>query len=383
MQLRRAARADRRRAEGTSTAANGTALLGVVALAAGFDVVLVAGGTWWAVLVLVGLSLLGRRWFQRVGVVSVAVGPDGVQLLDADLVQRFERGEVGAVGVWRTGRSGRLRAGRTDPGQVVVLDPWGRVAAARISRGMAVAALRRACEAQGVRWVGEVEVDAGRLAAAGWPEGVELPPGPPAASDGSAEAALAGAARSARRRGTAYGLATVGVLAVGWAVTRSSTSTLAVDVVRAACLLVFVDAVLELGQVALDAGHLRAAHRILSVAGWRPVDVVVVQGAPADRGAVASVELDPDSGAPRSSWLVEGGTGAWPPSSRRGWLLLAEEPDGERAVLAEPDRSELAVVRANGGFLRADAIHRWAREQARPAPGRAGPAGGSGGMLGG
>jgi hypothetical protein len=158
------------------------------------------------------------------------------------------------------------------------------------------------------------------------------------------------------------------VLVVGWAIARWSAPTLVVGLVRAACILVFVDAVLELGQLALHGWQLHTAGAILAAASWQPVEAVVVRGAPADRSATASVILDPDTGRAVHSFLVEAGAPGWPPSTGRSWYLLAIGPDGDRAVLAEPDRSELAVVRARGGFLRAEQIHRWARRQAEGAP---------------
>ncbi len=343
--------------------ANGAALLGVLALAVGFDVVLFARGAWYSMLVVVALAVIARTWFLRVGLLGVSVGPVSIRLVDATLAQTFERAEVGGLGYDGAADARRLSGRWSRPGRLVVLDPWGRVLAARPAVGLSVRKLARAAESQGIRWVGVAPVELDELAPTGWPAGVPSPDGAPGLLDGRAAARLRSEAAAVRRRALAYATATAIVLVGGWSAARWTGPTIAVDLVRAACVLVFVDAALELGQVALTAWQVRTARRILAAAPWQPVEAVLVQGAPADRGTVASVVVQPGTGSVIASYLVEGGPGGWPPPTRRGWFLLAAEPSGRRAVLAEPDRAELAVVRAQGGFLRAEQIHRWARSQ--------------------
>lgn len=123
------------------------------------------------------------------------------------------------------------------------------------------------------------------------------------------------------------------------------------------------------------------ARRALQGTGWELVEVIRMKGAPADEGVSVILVLDPATGEPIGSWLVDYyARRRWPPVDQRTWAYLSVSDDEKYAALAPVDRSSITVLKRRSRVGTSAALHEWAWMTARerwelpPAPGRHQPA---------
>jgi hypothetical protein len=115
------------------------------------------------------------------------------------------------------------------------------------------------------------------------------------------------------------------------------------------------------------------ARTLLGLSSWQLVELLMVKGSPVDPTKPIVVVLDPETGQPVGTWLGDWiGRTRWPRWKTRTWAYIAVGPDGDRAIIAPPDRSRVMSIEHGRGTA---AIHEWAWDMTRdawsfPSPGR-------------
>lgn len=110
----------------------------------------------------------------------------------------------------------------------------------------------------------------------------------------------------------------------------------------------------------------KRAVRALTDGPWVLVEVVLMKGAPVDSGVPVLMILNPSTGEPVGSWLVDQfGRRGWPARDQREWAYLAVDSNGEAAVLAPPTRDRLTVLKSRTRVGTSAALHEWVWTTAR------------------
>lgn len=338
------------------------ALLGVTA------VVLVSTGIAFplGVLLCAALGVLGAT-FSRGDLAEVRVTPTGLDVVGHDgLVRAIPGWAIGSMGINGTVVAGRLFTTNLGflpgtNGRLVVQDREGRVLCARRAGWMRVDDIAALAAAGGVPFVGTVVL---AVPGATLPPPTDLAPPPPGRpGDDPATIAAIESGRRRQRAAWAVVLALVPV-AIGAFVLQAHldgagrTPVFGVIGVLAVLLVLFGAPV-----VALCGDHVRQARAVIRRApGWYLVEAVVATGLAADTSARTVGVIDPATGETDFFTVRGGGEKGWLQGDDRTWFWFAPARRGKKAVIAPPDRSQLALLEQK--FLTA-LTRRAARDQVR------------------
>jgi hypothetical protein len=285
----------------------------------------------------------------------------GVALVSAQIEHTLSRARVGAIGF-----SGSVVAGRLsmppfrvfDPmsiGRVVVLDHAGDLTLAMRAGWIAIDELSAAASRAGLAWAGALPLGEVTLAV----------PAAPVESGGVAE----GSARALRqmkrdcrsllRISTAVLAGLIATVALGSAARIPEGVVDPIEVVLWIGVFLWI---LLVGTERLRSRPARVAGKLIQDATWSLVDGVVLRGAPVDPGVRIVVVVDPATGRPGVSWLVEPSvTARWLQEFQRGRFHLTVGADGDAAVLASGDWTHLAVLVRRSGWAKSPELHAWAQ----------------------
>jgi hypothetical protein len=287
---------------------------------------------------------------SRGNVAEARVTRSGLDIVGHDGVVRSIPGPaIGGMGI-----SGPVVAGRlvavplgfvpSTIGRIVVVDHQGRVICARRAGWMAVADIHTLAAAGGVAWLGPVRRQV---------PGVSLPPPPGmeaplplAAREDPATVAALGRIRGRTRR--------LWLWLIGWFVTGIGSLYLLEALPDGHGLRPLLGWYGGLGIVALIFGapllalygeHARWARRNLrSGHQWWPVEAVVVAGLVTDASARVVGVVDPATGATVWWTVEEGGEQGWLQGDDRTWFWFLIGKRQKKALIAPPDRSDIAVL---------------------------------------
>jgi hypothetical protein len=316
----------------------------------------------WAGQQLLDLGRIRRVEFDGRGNVVFASAQEELRLTKAD---------VGGVGYDGTVTVGRLSMplGRFDPlrvGRVVIVNPDGHLIAALRAGWMAIDDLAAGARFGGHKWIGAVDYK--RTAFAPRPASPDPALGSRSVTEAAGDAAGSQALKAMRRRARSplrrYTLA----LVVAWTavvlISNAGAPKIVMDPLRLGIGLGVAGWIVYVGTEPLRSKPVRHARRILARADWNVADVVVLRGARMDPGVRAVVCLDPSSGAPTESWLVEPSiTSRWLQEYQRRTCLIARGTKDDEAVIASEDLANVALVVKRTGLGKAPEIHQWAMSQ--------------------
>jgi hypothetical protein len=303
----------------------------------------------------VGGALLGLTATPLIGSLNrgdlrlVRITASGLDLVGGDDVVRSIDGRiVGGLAISGPVVSGRLAALPIGfvPGMIgrlLVVDHRGRVVCARRAGWMREADVAALAATAGVPWGGRQPRKVPGVSAPP-PPGMEGPLPGVAADD---PATAAGLARFLRRSRRAALVATV------WLATGIAALVLLANLPETAPGrpvlgwyggLAIAQLLFSIPIALVQAGEARRPRRILRGAPWWPVEAVVVSGLITDQSARMVAVPRPDIG-DVDVWKVTGGGGrGWLQGDDRTWFWLAVDRRGRNAVIAPPDRSELALL---------------------------------------
>lgn len=280
---------------------------------------------------------------------SVRATTDGLELVGQDGVVRSipgpSIGGLATTGPVIAGRLGAIAIGWVPNtiGRLVVVDQRGRVQCARRAGWMRVADLEALAHAVGVPWGGRQP----RSVPGVWtpaPASMQAPTDRPAVMDPATLAALTRFRRRLRRTA----LVTLSVPGIGIAalvllsnLPRDAPGRTALGWIGGVGLgsILFL-----LPLVLLHADEPRRITKSLGHGPWWPVEAVVVSGLILDATARLLAIVDPTTGEV-DVWKVDSGGGrGWLQGDDRTWFWITVDARGKHAVIAPPDRSDVALL---------------------------------------
>ncbi|HMJ74787.1 MAG TPA: hypothetical protein VK507_02385 [Iamia sp.] len=314
-----------------------------------------------ALIGLAAIPLLGS--LNRGDLRRLRITAQGLDLLGEDGVLRSIDGRlIGGVAVTGPVIAGRLAAlpiGMVPNmiGRIVVVDHNGRTVCARRAGWMRVADVEALARTAGVPWGGK---QARRVPGISTPPppGMEAPLGGSALDDAATAAMLA----PFRRRRHRVALVCLAIPAVGIAalvvlsnLPADAPGRLALGWFGGLALGAFLFTV-PIALIQVD--EARRPRSLLRGATWWPVEAVVVSGLITDQTARLVAVPHPATGDLLVWKVAEGGGRGWLQGDDRTWFWLAVDPRrGDRkAVIAPPDRSDVALLerRLLGGIAIAE-----------------------------
>lgn len=297
--------------------------------------------------VAVAVGLVAAATFNRGNVVAVTVTSQGLEIAGQDGVARSIPGhEIGGFGVSGTVIGGRLVAVSISwmpAGRLVVVNPEGRVICARRAGWLRVADLEQLARQAGRPWIGSRQ-RAVPGASLRFPTDMAGPVGP-ARTDAQTVAAVAKLKRHFRRVGhLVWGVLLSGIICLSLMGGLASGN----DVRGYLGWAGFLGLVGFLFGAPVAEIYCRPGSVIPKILKddqpWLPVEAIVMAGLVANPMNRTVGIVEPVTGKV-AWWIVDrGGDRGWLQGDDRTAFWFLPALDGKKALIAPPDRSEIALL---------------------------------------